>query len=192
MLWVWHFLTHALCSVIYFRPFSPRFGALLVLQHAHCDKHGHPTAPVGVVHGLGKFSTSVRGKRASQHSKLEQHLLRRHRRRFQSLRADVATSRNVHVGSAEYCTSKRCPRCHCEVDYARRKMRRGEWRGDPEELDKEGKAPMYRVLFCKQCDLYYHRDAAAAQNLAVLVESILIGEGRPPVFTSDYMSVSSL
>jgi hypothetical protein len=157
---------------------SPKHGRRYNPPH----EYKRPENPMLIALGTGGFSTNSRGRRASRHAKLEQTLLRRSR----------VPSCNNHVqhgvvGINEHRSSCLCPRDGAKMDYVRRPIRRGGWKGDPDDIVKGpgGKTvPIYRLLTRPECGFTFHRDAVCSQNSANHTNAAILGRGRPRCFTS--------
>jgi hypothetical protein len=82
-----------------------------------------PKNPMLIFMGLGRFSPTYRGRRVSHHSQLFRRLIRRineiniYRANFG--KTDIERLPHVIVGTSEYNTSKKCPRCLEDIDYWR-------------------------------------------------------------------------
>lgn len=60
----------------------------------------------------------------------------------------------------EYRTSQCCPRCFGQVEH-----------------------PNMRVTHCRKCQIRYHRDKMASENMAILCREQLLDHPRPQCFT---------
>ena len=69
----------------------------------------------------------------------------------------------------EFYTSQSCPRCQCQTFTV-------------------GDRCKFRVKYCLDCNIYYHRDTMAGQNMIRIALSELNGKGRPIDLKSIYIN----
>jgi hypothetical protein len=139
-----------------------------------------PEVPSLLALGTGSFETNRRGARPSRHGSLEQRLLSRNLNK---------PSKTPIFGCNEYRSSDVCPHCLGKVQYVRRRLEDGGWRGKKSEI-VNGTVPIYRLKECTRCKIVYHRDNLAPHNDSASVNGILRGQGRPKCMTSWYVLVS--